>query len=157
MFCTEANYGMTSGRRMSKLSMSFNASLANMQRTFQNRQDQTCVNNFWTPGYSIWNWQTKTAILWSSMFDGHKHSHQENLSQPTVHIHLLVETQTSWCHRFVLQMQPLNAHLLLPTKRNVPFQTWREKIVNQSIMDYSLAARADRMHSNSDLLSSDVL
>lgn len=31
------------------------------------------------------------------------------------------------------------------------------KNVNQSITDYSLAARTDRMHSNSDLLSSDVL
>ena len=40
--------------------------------------------------------------LWPSMFDGHKHFQQENLSQPTVYIHPLVETQTIWtysrCH-----------------------------------------------------------
>ena len=36
-----------------------------------------------------WTWHTKTAIVWWT-----KHSQQEHFSQPTVHIHLLVEKQT---------------------------------------------------------------
>ena len=51
----------------------------------------------------------------------------------------------------------LSMHIYSYLQKECSHPNLKGKNVNQSITDYSLAARADRMHSNSDLLSSDVL